>query len=139
MFCKNCGKEIDDNVAFCPNCGTAVNKPDEATPVAEVAPVAEATPVATSTNDAVTDSKAKNKKTNVYALIGFVLSICTWIVFSFLNYRVYVCTAVGGISLAFSIVGLVVAEKKNYNFKSLAIAGLIVSVVAVLFWPLTTL
>lgn len=21
MFCKNCGKEIDDNVAVCPHCG----------------------------------------------------------------------------------------------------------------------
>ena len=23
MFCKNCGKEIDDNAAVCPNCGVA--------------------------------------------------------------------------------------------------------------------
>ncbi len=22
MFCKNCGKELDSTVAFCPNCGT---------------------------------------------------------------------------------------------------------------------
>jgi len=22
MFCRNCGKEITDNPAFCPNCGT---------------------------------------------------------------------------------------------------------------------
>lgn len=24
MFCKNCGKEIDDKAAVCPNCGVAV-------------------------------------------------------------------------------------------------------------------
>lgn len=24
MFCKNCGQQIPDGVAFCPNCGTAV-------------------------------------------------------------------------------------------------------------------
>ncbi len=25
MFCKNCGTQIDDNAAFCPNCGQAAN------------------------------------------------------------------------------------------------------------------
>lgn len=25
MFCKNCGKEIDDNTKFCMNCGSSVN------------------------------------------------------------------------------------------------------------------
>lgn len=25
MFCKNCGKEIEDDSKFCPNCGTALN------------------------------------------------------------------------------------------------------------------
>lgn len=29
MFCSKCGKEIPDNVSFCPNCG-APTKPDEA-------------------------------------------------------------------------------------------------------------
>ena len=26
MFCKNCGKEIDDNAVVCPNCGVATEK-----------------------------------------------------------------------------------------------------------------
>lgn len=25
MYCSNCGREIEENVAFCPNCGQAVN------------------------------------------------------------------------------------------------------------------
>lgn len=25
MYCKNCGKEMDANAAFCPSCGQAVN------------------------------------------------------------------------------------------------------------------
>lgn len=25
MFCSNCGKEFDDGVSFCPNCGAPVN------------------------------------------------------------------------------------------------------------------
>lgn len=24
MFCKNCGKEIEENVKFCPYCGTQI-------------------------------------------------------------------------------------------------------------------
>lgn len=45
MFCSNCGKQLEDNIAFCPECGTKVAV--AATPVVEepVAPVAEA-PVA---------------------------------------------------------------------------------------------
>ncbi len=26
MFCKNCGKEIDDNSTFCPYCGQQINE-----------------------------------------------------------------------------------------------------------------
>lgn len=26
MYCKNCGKEIEDNSFFCPYCGSSVNK-----------------------------------------------------------------------------------------------------------------
>ena len=28
MFCSKCGKEINDNVKFCPNCGNAIGKED---------------------------------------------------------------------------------------------------------------
>lgn len=26
MYCKNCGKELNDNTKFCPNCGTPQNE-----------------------------------------------------------------------------------------------------------------
>ena len=26
MFCKNCGKELDDNAVICPNCGVPTDK-----------------------------------------------------------------------------------------------------------------
>lgn len=29
MFCSNCGKQIPDNSAFCPNCGTAFSQPQQ--------------------------------------------------------------------------------------------------------------
>ena len=44
MFCKNCGKEIDDKASICIHCGVAVEK------------------------------KSENTETNVLAIVGFVLS-----------------------------------------------------------------
>lgn len=29
MFCKNCGKQVEDGVKFCPNCGSAMSVPEE--------------------------------------------------------------------------------------------------------------
>ena len=34
MYCKNCGKEIDDNAVVCPNCGVAVQTLTPAAPAA---------------------------------------------------------------------------------------------------------
>ena len=34
MFCSNCGKELTDNVAFCPECGAAQTAPQEEAPQA---------------------------------------------------------------------------------------------------------
>ncbi len=45
MFCKNCGKEIDDRAVVCPNCGVQVGT---------VAPA--------------------EKKTNVLAIVGFIFA-----------------------------------------------------------------
>lgn len=30
MYCKNCNKEIDENVSFCPHCGKAHQSPSKA-------------------------------------------------------------------------------------------------------------
>ena len=50
MFCKNCGKEIDDNAAICPHCGVVVNS-------AQFQPV--------------------KQETNTIAIVGFILSFFT--------------------------------------------------------------
>ena len=47
MFCKNCGREIDDKAIVCPHCGVAVSR------------------------EAMTLS---SPKTNTLAIVGFVLS-----------------------------------------------------------------
>ena len=41
MICKNCGNQMEDNAAFCTNCGTPAS---EAAPNAQAAPAAEAAP-----------------------------------------------------------------------------------------------
>ena len=44
MFCKNCGKEIEEGAKFCPNCGTALeNKISESSESKKSAEVAEKT------------------------------------------------------------------------------------------------
>lgn len=49
MFCKNCGKEIDDNAVVCPNCGVATEKMAQSQPVPS--------------------------QKNTIALVGFILSL----------------------------------------------------------------
>ena len=56
MFCKNCGKEIDDNAVVCPHCGVQVSPAYSAAPV-QAAP-----------------------QKNTIALVGFILSLFTAII-----------------------------------------------------------
>lgn len=50
MFCKNCGKEIDDKAVICIHCGVAVQ------PLTAV-------------------RETEEKKMNVFGIVGFILSI----------------------------------------------------------------
>ena len=60
MFCKNCGSEISDNAAVCPNCGTQVN----------------ATGNVNNVNNVNNNVNNVNRTTgeNTIAIIGFVFS-----------------------------------------------------------------
>lgn len=53
MFCKNCGKEIDDGAVVCPNCGVATE------------------------NMAKVSAPAAPAQKNTIAIVGFVLSFFT--------------------------------------------------------------
>ncbi len=105
MFCRNCGKEIDDKAVFCVHCGVAV------TPVA--APSAASAP-------------ADKKAVNGFAIAGLVLSLIG--LFGG-NYGFLVPSILG---LIFGIIGMVKA--KNYSAYGLAIAALVVSIVAFVIW-----
>lgn len=115
MFCKNCGKEIDDNAVVCPNCGVATDKLQETTAAATAA------------------QPEEKKKTNVFAIIGFILSLATW----GLAFAPMWAYAIGFVaSLVLNILGIVWAAKKNCNLKGLAIAGVVLTSVSIVFWVL---
>ena len=82
MFCKNCGKEIDDKAAVCIHCGVAVER------------------------------KSENTEANVLAIVGFVLSF-------FIALAGLIC----------SILGYKRAPEFGGKGKTLALAGIIISII----------
>lgn len=76
MYCRNCGREIDENAAFCNYCGTRVAS-TQAVPPAGNAPTYTAAPAA-------------GEETNTLAIVGFILSFFVMIaglVCSILGYK----------------------------------------------------
>lgn len=83
MFCPKCGKEIMDEAVICPHCGCATR---------------------------IGAPHVEEQKTNIFALVGFILS------FFF---------ALAGLIL--SIIGYKKAPEYNNSGKGLALAGIIIS------------
>ena len=88
MFCKHCGKEIDDEAVICPNCGVQVG-----------------------------DLSPQKNTTNILAIIGFILA--------------FIMPIAG---LACSIIGKKQAETCGGNGKTLASAGIVISVIAIVLY-----
>ncbi len=130
MFCRNCGKEIDDGALFCPHCGSQTLNPSGTQPQAQpqVQPMTQQT-VNVQPFNAGPAQEAKG--TNGFGIAGFVLGLLS------LYLGVYFCiTPIVGLIL--SIVGVV----KMKSFKScngLAIAGLVLSIIATVIWGLVWL
>lgn len=102
-FCTNCGAEINEGYAFCEKCGTPVDGTPKGQPIPQGQPVYQAAP---------------EKKTNVCALIGFITSL--------------LCGCLSPVSIVLCIIGIVKAKDYNGDGKGLAIAGLIISCLALL-------
>ncbi len=151
MYCTNCGKEFVRGERFCTACGTQISthaeqptvatptegsvslvaeKPTAQMPVAQ-APVAEAPVKEKSKKE---KPKKEKKSFNVFAIIGFVLSL----VCCFAATKATVLIPLAG--LVFSIVALVQIKRSAQRGKGLAIAGVIlgsittvIAVVAAIF------
>ena len=111
MYCTNCGKECNQDEKFCTGCGTALNAMQEQT--AASVPAVAAAPTATA-------APAKEKKKfNVFAIVGFVLSLVCFLG----GPGTVVLGPLAG--LIFSIVALVQIKKNSQKGKGLAVAGVI--------------
>ena len=105
MFCKNCGKEIDDNATVCPYCGVQTN--------------------AASTAAAAT-AVSEEKKVNGLGIGAFIVSLLS---FGF----GFIFAIVPIIALGLSIGGMVKRKKCN-ACNGMAVAGLVLSIISTVIW-----
>ena len=118
MFCKNCGKSIDDSAVICPNCGVQVGelKTPEVSAAQPAAPVAE----------------APTQNTNVVGIVGFSLAMASavcWILGLLIGFFMILSIIVGIGALVCSIIGMKSTKTSAKPFRGLTIAGLVVSIV----------
>lgn len=104
MFCKSCGKEIDEKALICPNCG-----------------------VATDNYMTVAKPKAPEQKVNGLAIAGMICAIVGIIGG---NYIFCIPSIVG---LILSIIGMVKVKEYNSGY-GFALAGIIVGAIGLLIW-----
>lgn len=102
-FCSECGKELKENSNVCENCG---KKTEEKT----------------NPNVSVNNTVYVQKKTNGFAIAGFVISLVSLLC----------CGGTSWLGLVFSIIGLVNANKNEGEGKGLAIAGIVISAILLL-------
>lgn len=127
-FCRECGKELEENSKFCNNCGTKIEE--------------EKTEEANTSNENINESAASNagtnvtynqtyvtKKSNGMAIAGFVISLVSLLC----------CGYSSWLGLIFSIIGLVNANKNEGEGKGLAIAGIVISSILLIIIVLLTI
>lgn len=110
MFCNNCGKEINETMKFCPDCGTAQTSVP---------------------NDEWTYHKRTGGKRtqrgnyNVMSIAGLVVSCVALLLFD-----LYGLTGLAGTIL--SIIGLVNCKRNDEDGKAFAIIGIVLGGIAIL-------
>lgn len=105
MYCTHCGNQIDDNAVVCIHCGVSVKQKQE---------------------------QEQHQKVNVCGIIGFIAGIITY-VFGFFIMLSPALLIIPTVGLILSIIGT--AMRKSYNScNGLAVAGLVLSILAVAVW-----
>ena len=106
-YCAHCGEELLDEAVLCPKCGCWVNKEKTAESV---------------------DTVNHKLKTNVCALVGFILSLVSLVIF--VNF--FGMASIAG--MVCSIVGLKeVNNVKGQRGKEFAITGIVIGALTSLF------
>ena len=116
-FCVHCGSNLEEGSNVCPNCGAKVEDMKEE--VVETVVVNEPP-----RQNYAGAQQTQSKPTNGLAITGFIMSLVSFI---------FCCGTLSPISLILSIIGAVDAGKKNGSGKGMAIAGIIISAVTVVF------
>lgn len=137
MYCRKCGKQIDDEAVVCPHCGVLAvrngtprfyGKPAQPvqyyTPV--IQPVVQPVQQPAQPVQITEQAPAEPKGTNGLGLAGFVIGLLSLIT------GMYFCIS-AVIGLIFSIFG-VMNRKKYKSCNGLAIAGVVLSAVALVGW-----
>lgn len=124
MFCRKCGKEINDTALFCPHCG---NASENAQPKQAVAPVVPVAPVAPQPAPVA----KKEEKDNWMALIGL---ICSGL--GALQIIPFIGNVVG---LILSIVGVKKSKELEGKGKTLGVIGIVISSITLGLWLLGTI
>lgn len=110
MYCRNCGNLIDDGSAFCPHCGASQNVQNQTAHNTQ------------NTQYQYAQHSYPSEKTNVLAIVGFILA--------------FFCTIAG---LVCSIIAYKNAPQYGGNGKGLALAGIIISGIAIAISVLTVI
>ena len=113
MFCANCGKEVNTDAAFCPECGAALKGSTQqaSSPTQSSAP-----------GQMQTEQKAPY---NILAILGLVISG--------ISLFVNLWGIVGIAGTVLSVLGLLNCKSKGENGRALAIAGIVVGGISILY------
>jgi len=130
MYCSSCGSSVNEGQSFCPNCGAPVAQPapQPAVQVQQPQPVAQpvAQPVYTQPAAA---SPAPAKKSRGFAIAGFILGLYTlpmsWVIFFNI---ISIFTGLAGV-----IISIIALTKKNGRLKAMAVIGLIMSSLGMIY------
>ena len=138
MYCSSCGSSVNEGQSFCPNCGAPVAQPAPqpavqvqqpqpvAQPVAQPVPQPAAQPVYA---QPVAASAAPAKKSRGFAIAGFILGLYTlpmsWVIFFNI---ISVFTGLAGV-----IISIIALTKKNGRLKAMAVIGLIMSSLGMIY------
>ncbi|MCD8295423.1 MAG: zinc-ribbon domain-containing protein [Clostridia bacterium] len=129
MYCKYCGKIIDDYATVCSKCGQAVENP-KVRPVAQAQmpyppqTQADADQVSQAeTIDTPAEETPVKKKKNGFGIAGFVFAILGIIFTVIFNLLAVIFSAIG------------VGKRRKYTSRNgLAVAGLVIGLVLLIVW-----
>ena len=118
MFCKNCGKEIQNDVAFCNECGASQKETSNLNSSSNKQPV------------------VQEKLFNKLSIIGFVVSLLPYLFDFFPNrpidFKFYIFFIILGIFI--SAICWNICEKNDERGRGLAIAGVVLGVWFFGYW-----